>query len=793
MTLYPANLLEVLEFNKILENASQWCLGSRASKQILDLKPLTDQHNIQSSLLRVKQCVDLIGVGSDLPLTSYQDLDDSLRWLEKDQSIIEKDAAIEVRNQCRQMSDLLAFFSGDRKLEYTELARILPNDDTCAALLKELEKIFDDEGEIRDSASSDLRQIRKQISSKKSAIDHAFNKALARYRQVGYLADTLESYRNNRRVLAVLAEAKRKVKGLIHDESSTGRTVFVEPEESILLTNEWFELKNDERREISRILLQLSERLRIEHEYLVEQQDALTLLDSIRARAKQAIALNASLPKVGLELDTSLEDARHPLLLLKHAGDQEVVIPFDLVIDNTNRIVVISGPNAGGKTITLKATGLLQVMVQSGLLPPVSSDSTFRIYRNFFADIGDQQSIEQDLSTYTSHLHNMRSFTESADADSLMLIDELGSGTEPGIGGAIAEAVLMRLLKNQARGVITTHYANLKILASETPGLVNGSMEFDKKELQPTYKFKLGVPGSSYAFEMAKRSGLDSQIIRLAKKKLGRQEGKLEDLLVNLQQDKSKVEAKYQDLLAREKDLDRLTKSYERLNSQLEVRRKKLKLDEKTFRLQEKIRENKSLEKLVREIREKENLNEAKRMASAARKERDELIKEVNELNDSVVRKEKLNSDRKIIVGDFVRMKLGGMSGVVEEIRKGKATIRTGNMTLQAPVKELVLTQEPLELSPNRSVQTDLQSVSRAYHKLDIRGLRKAEASLRIEQFIDQALVTNLTSVEVIHGKGNGVLRNVVREKLKEYDQDFNITHPAPEFGGEGVSIVRLS
>ena len=501
------------------------------------------------------------------------------------------------------------------------------------------------------------------------------------------------------------------------------------------------------------------------------------------------------MPKLVDKPTLSIRQGYHPLLYLKNKQLNKVTVPFTLELLHDNRILMLSGPNAGGKSITMKSVGLLQLMVQSGMLPPVDDQSEMGVFDNIFADIGDQQSIEDDLSTYSSRLENMRVFLEKADKRTLVLIDEFGSGTDPKIGGAIAESILERLNSRKISGVITTHYSNLKIFAFKTQGIVNGSMHFDKDSLSPTYELKVGRPGSSYAFEIAEKSGLPEDVLSYARRRTGKSTQAVDQLLVDLQREKQEVEEQLEQMKQREKHLDKLIRNYEQLHLDLEVRRKRMKLESKELALQQTAKDNREFEQLIREIREEKNLEKAKELAAQVKEDRRELASEVTALREDIyyTPPQKKEKERGIQVGDHVRMRTGGATGTVESIEKNKAVVLMGQMRMTIKVRDLQPANAPLEVQSTRSVQTDTVAQNATFEsKIDIRGMRMEEALQVIEDFVDQALISNTTNLKVIHGKGNGTLRQVVRQKLKEYNVKMDVRHPEPEQGGDGVTLVEI-
>ncbi|HMQ62037.1 MAG TPA: Smr/MutS family protein, partial [Flavilitoribacter sp.] len=634
----------------------------------------------------------------------------------------------------------------------------------------------------------------KGILAKQKELDRLFRIIVNEYRSKGWLTDNVETFRNNRRVLSVPAEHKRKIRGIIHDESATGKTAFIEPDGVIAINNDIFDLEQEYKREIYRILKALSATLSPYTGHLAAYQETIIRLDQIQAKARLATQMNGYAPNVVDRPHFGILKGYHPLLFLKNKAAGKKTVPFDLSLVPPNRLLVLSGPNAGGKSVAMKSAGLLQLMVQSGLLVPVNPVSEMGIFDRFFADIGDQQSLEDDLSTYSSRLANARVFLEKADKRTLVLIDEFGSGTDPKIGGAIAEAVLKELNQKGVFGVITTHYSNLKVFAFKTKGLVNGCMLFDAENLAPTYELKVGRPGSSYAFEIAEKSRLGDSVLSYARQKIGKNEKAVDELLIDLQREKQEVEEILKDLQEKQQSLDKLIKSYDQMSAELEYKRKKFKLESKETALQENTRTNREFEKLIREIKEQQNLEKAKELSAKVREERNELAEQVQDLRSEIYYKP-TDKDKKadpIREGDFVKLKSGSAAGQVESVSKSKAVVLMGDMRLTINLRDLQHAREPLDVRSSRSVQADVDQTSSFQNKIDIRGMRYEEALKLVEDFVDMALVSNAHSLRIVHGKGTGILRNAVRQKLREYNVDMKISHPAAELGGDGVTIVEM-
>ncbi|MEM8525277.1 MAG: endonuclease MutS2 [Bacteroidota bacterium] len=794
MQLEPRDLYEKLEFDKVLKLLEEDCLGILGKEKIQRLTVSTDLKEIRRQLKRVHEYTLTIENDDRFPVRTYEDISEDLRMLAVEGYVLPEEGLKRINVVLRQMHDIFMFFYLSRQNTYPFLYRIIRDYSFDESLMEGIEKVIDEEGNIRPDASPALQKIRRMMGSKERELDKAFRGVINEYRKQGWLSDNVESFRNGRRVLSVPAEHKRKIRGIIHDESTTGKTAFIEPERVIDINNDIFDLVTEEKKEIYRILRDLSETLR---PYVPQLEDYLQLIaeyDVVQAKARLANQLGAVMPKIVPHPTLGIQMAKHPLLLLKNNDLGRETIPFDLTLHGKNRMLMLSGPNAGGKSITMKAVGLIQLMIQAGMLVPCDEISEFGVFNKIFADIGDQQSLEDDLSTYSSRLKNMNTFLNGADDKTLVLIDEFGSGTDPKIGGAIAEAILHEMHERKVFGVITTHYSNLKIYAFKTKGIVNGSMLFDKDTLSPTYQLKVGRPGSSYAFEIAQKSGLSKQILNYAKHRTGKNEKAVDQLLVDLQREKQELEERVRVAEERSKKLERLIKNYETLHQDLEYRRKKVKLEAKEQALQQTARENKEMERLMREIKEEKNLERAKRLAEKVKKERERKAQEVQQLQEEVYYAPKANGNQKPIQkGDFVRMKMGSATGYVQEVKKKEAIVQMGMMRMNIKLRDLELAKEPLDIRTTKSIQTDTTNDTAKFHnKLDIRGMRMEEAVKLVEDFVDRALMSNANNLRILHGKGTGVLRKVVKEKLREYDAVQQVSHPAAEFGGDGVTLVDL-
>ena len=797
MQLEPKDLYEKLEFDKIIGLLDKECLGDLGREAVRQLPLLTDLPRIERQLKEVWEYKLSLEKSDHFPLSTYEDLAGDLKMLDIEDYVLPEEGFRRINTVLVVSGDVFKFFTPERQKIYPSLYDIIRPVHFDATLKEAIGKVFDEEGGIRPDASPALQRIRREVINKQRELDKVFRSLINTYRNSGWLTDNVESIRNNRRVFSVPVEHKRKIRGIIHDESATGRTAFIEPEPVIEINNDIFDLQQEERREIWRILKDLSTTLRPYSPAIRGYLQLLVRFDVILAKARLAYQMNATMPQLVNRPNLGTEMGRHPLLFLKNKKTGRETVPFDLRLHSDNRIVVLSGPNAGGKSILMKSVGLLQLMLQSGMLVPMDEISEMGVFDKIFADIGDQQSLEDDLSTYSSRLANMRRFLEDADSKTLVLIDEFGSGTDPKMGGAIAESILKELNERKVFGVITTHYSNLKMFAFKNQGIINGSMLFDQEHLAPTYMFKAGRPGSSYAFEIAQKSGLSKKVLTYARQRTGKSETAVDDLLIDLQREKKEVEDKLQTMSEREKQLEKLIKNYEELHRDLEYRRKKFKLEAKEQALQEVARENKELERLVREIREQQNLEKAKELVQQHRQVRKKAEETVKELQTEIYQvpavQQKEAKKGAIQPGDFVKMRNGGATGTVESVGKNSAIVIIGQMRMTVKLRDLEHGREPLGVQSTTSIQSDTIAQNAGFeNRLDIRGLTPDEALKRVEDFIDRALLTSANNLRIVHGKGTGALRNIVRTKLREYREVKQAYHPASEEGGDGVTLIEF-
>ncbi len=793
--LYPKDLFQVLEFDKLIQMAISYCKGQPGIDLFDTVKLSMDATIIEKQLSQVSEFKLSIESGNTFPIGNYTDLKHFLKYLKITDYFLELEYINELKKVLEIMKglDRYAIQSANSK-DFPLLTNNILQAAYKPTYLQRINQVLDDQGKVKNNASELLVKIRKNIVSKKSELESAFNQIAGQYKLKGLLSESGESYRNGRRVLSVPAEYKRQIPGIIHDESDTGKTVYIEPQPVILLNNDLFELEHEEVREIYKIIQILCNDLSDGHDDFVKYLECISHLDFIGAKAHLALLYSGQQPSILPYPHIEWTHAVHPLLFIKNQNSDKKTVPFDLNLKEGNRILLISGPNAGGKSILMKSTGLIQLMAQCGFLIPISNVSKLGIFTDIFAAIGDKQSLEEDLSTYSSHLKSMKFFTDKVNPNTLILIDEFGTGTDPDVGGAIAESILGYINKKNAWGVITTHYSVLKLYAHNHQGVINGSMLFDTNGLKPTYIFKIGSPGSSFAFELAKSNGLPKVVLHHAEQKLGSKKYKVDRLLNDLQENKNQLEQQQRELFEKQKMLDKLILNYERQMGEYEYKRKKLRQDVKEFQLKATISQEEIIESQLRNLQKEKNLDAIKELALQKRKEREQLLHDIENIEKETNHTKNNKILKKAVeAGDFVRLKTSGTLGTVEEIMKDSAKVVMGGLTVLVPLTQLQPERQPQDLRRTKNVFTDiLTNVSKVKDKIDIRGLRVDEALTQLQEFVDHALIAGKINLEILHGKGDGTLKRIVRQKLKEYNIPMEITHPAPDAGGDGITLVSI-
>ena len=699
MKLYPESAYIQLEFDKvraILVEQTQTLYGRQKAES---LRIHTRKQFIELELRQSYQYLQLLSSGQAFQNDQVFNLAKELKLLSIPGAVLSGEVFIQFRNLAESIRGIFRWFDEERIHAFNCLYEVIKVTHFEKSISEQINKVIGEDARVVDNASVDLARIRMSLYRKRNEQRRSFEKIRNKLQKAGYIADIEESFLNGRRVLAIYAEHKRIVKGILHGESDTRRTSFVEPEETIEVNNEIYSLESDERDEEYRILRELTARLLVQSPLLKQYMEVLGEFDFIRAKAKLAQQMDAHLPHVVDHSGIKLVKAHHPLLFLYNKKQSKPVIPLDLVLDERNRILLISGPNAGGKTVCLKTTGLLQMMVQSGLLVPAHPDSTFGIYKQLMIHIGDTQSIEFELSTYSAHLMNMKHFMEDANGRTLFFIDELGSGSDPNLGGAFAEVFLEQLLKRHASGIVTTHYLNLKVMASKTSGIINGAMAFDEKSLMPMYRLNVGKPGSSYTFAIAERIGLSKELIDRAKELVDENHFTLDKLLNRTEQDLRVLEQ-------REKELQKLIKENEvvRKNLSQQIDKEKHVQQVELLKYQNQVSEDKLVYLKDMERKLKQTVNDWRRAENE--QDKNMLMKNLHALlfnqKEKQVKekvKKKLDSRYRELsgepkVGDAVLMSQNNKVGTLSEIRGKKAIVNLGAMPLQVNYADLKRVEE---------------------------------------------------------------------------------------------------
>ena len=696
MKFFPASAPSQLEFDKIKSLLAGYCQTEYAKYTAENLRIHTKKEFIELELLQTHEYKLLLQNNLSFPASDAFNLAKQLKFLGIAGAVLNGEDFLQIKKLVENIRHIFRWFDSDRKVAYPALHNVMSETYFEKIIIELIGDVLDETGIVKDTASEELAAIRIALYKKRNELRRVFDRVVSRLNKEGYLADIEESFMNGRRVLAVFAEQKRMVKGILHSESDSRRTSFIEPEETTELNNQIFSLENDERKEVYRILLALTSRLSVYAPLLHSYHTILGEYDFIKAKAKLAISIGGNYPTLLDKAHLKLIDAYHPLLLLYNKKLQKPVIPVSISLDDKSRILVISGPNAGGKTVTLKTVGLMQMMIQSGLLVSCSADSEFGIFKQLFIHIGDTQSLEFELSTYSSHLSNMKYFMENANGKTLFFIDELGSGSDPNLGGAFAEVIMEELAKKHSFGIVTTHYLNLKVMANKVQGIINGAMAFDEANLKPLYKLIPGKPGSSYTFSIAERIGLHPSLINKAKQLVDEDHFSLDKLLNRTEQDLDKMDNERKQLADLIKENERLKNEMERAlnkeqhNQQIELLKQQNKIsEEKLVYLKDLERRMKAL---IIEWRKTEN--------------KDEVIKTINSLlfkqkEKQVAEKHQKKIDQnfdeiigEIKIGNKVKMKSNRQVGIVKDIRSKKAIVQVGVIPITIDIADLVLVKE---------------------------------------------------------------------------------------------------
>ena len=829
--IYPSNFEQRVGFDRIREQIMGLC-SMESAREIIGGEGFTrSRRDIEERLSLADEMRLVISMEPGAEIGEQDDLRAIVDKVAVEGSYLMVEECATLLRGLRSAASIVRFLLSRREGSYPRLRAMTSRVEVFPELQQAIERVIDDKGEVRSSASEELSSIRRSIREHEGQVSKRLQQVLQRAKASGIVdADAMISIRDGHAVIPVAAANKRKIAGFIHDESATGRTFYVEPVEVVELNNELRELEYAEKREIVRILTELTATLRTQIEGLVRIEEYLTRIDALRAKARWAIANGAVKPIISTEGRLLLRKARHPLLQQTLRSQHKEIVPLDMELNAERRILVISGPNAGGKSVCLKTTGILQYMVQCGFLVPTLENSEFPLFESLMIDIGDQQSLENDLSTYSSHLVNMRAMLDEASERTLILIDEFGSGTEPTIGGAISESILERFVERKAYGVITTHYANIKYFASRNEGVANGAMAFDVRNIMPLFSLEMGKPGSSFAIEVARKIGLPEDIVRKAMDKAGEDHINLEKQLREIARDKRYWAEKRDRIRVTDRKVEQLEQTYtDRLQGIKDERREILERARKEA--EEMIAEaRRTIENTIRTIRESQAEKEITRLA---RKEMETFVESVDEAKGGMTSDERIEREmerlarrrerrekraeereqaggvvpqkveepvvKKIEVGTKVKLEGQEIPGIVKMIKGKKAQVAFGEMLIMVDVARLkaVSSTEYREATRPTAART-VVSVDIRERKLnfrdhiDVRGMRASEALEAVEDLVDDALMVGVSTVTILHGKGTGALKEEIRRYLRSVKDIASVADDHADRGGSGITIVTF-
>ena len=840
--IYPSNFENKIQFSEIRSLLKGYCLCQLGKDKVDEMAFSGDVAVINTMLRQTREFRRLQEESDDFPLQFFFDMRESVKRIRLEGTHLEENEIFDLRRSLETIAAIVRFLdrgSDEGVYDYPTLHELTEGVLTFPEILRRIDQILDKYGKVKDSASPALADIRMQLHKAEGSVSRTLYSILRAAQSDGLVdKDVTPTVRDGRLVVPIAPGLKRKIKGIVHDESSTGKTVFVEPTEVVEANNRIRELEAEERREVVRILVDFTKLVRPYVNEIIYAYLLLAEIDFIRARAEFAVLVGGIEPKVQAAPVIDWISSRHPLLWLALKKQDKPVVPLDITLTRDRHILIISGPNAGGKSVCLKTVGLLQYMLQCGLSVPMSERSTVGVFKNLMIDIGDEQSIENDLSTYSSHLLNMKNMMRQANDGTLLLIDEFGTGTEPQIGGAMAEAVLNQFVKKQAWGVITTHYQNLKHYADSHDGIANGAMLYDRHEMRPLFQLAIGQPGSSFAIEIARKTGIPEEVIKEASEMVGSDYIQSDKYLQDIVRDKRYWENKRQNVHQREKELERTVARYEKEIADLEQSRKDI-LRKAKEQAEELLKEsNKKIENAIREIREsqaekeetkriREELNEFKAGVSEIdAKANDDLIaKKIRQIQERKERHKKHKDEkaererqaaaklreaaskaakkegRNLEVGDSVKIKGLSTVGKIESMDGKNATVIFGGMRTKMPASRLEYVDmeeaKKEDVAPvfnvSRETRETIDNRKLNFHQdLDVRGMRGDEALNAVMYFIDDACLVGMSRVRILHGKGNGILRQLIRQYLATVPSVTSFRDEHVQFGGAGITVVDI-
>lgn len=814
--IYPDNFESKVGFDAVRRRLGELCLSTIGREEVASMRFLSDLRQLTPLLEQVAECKAMAEAGEALPLNFIADVRPQLRVIRAVGTWLTEADLHNLRRTLTTIADVAAYFTREEMAaRYPRLAAFTASMQSFPVVVATIDRILDRQGNIKDNASPELMKLRRELASAGGSVNAIMRRVMAQGRADGYFdADTAPAVRDGRLVLPVEAQHKRRINGIVHDQSATGRTFYIEPAEVVEVNNRIRELEADIQREIIRILTVVTDELRPLADEIAGAIAALGRLDFIRAKALFAAHYGGALPHLSGKSEIEWYHAVHPTLLMALSEQGKDVVPLDITLSKAHRILVISGPNAGGKSVCLKTVGVLQYMMQCGMLPLLYDNSHMGVFADIFIDIGDEQSIEDDLSTYSSHLRNMKTFVTRANHRSLVLVDEMGGGTEPLIGGAIAQAVLGVLNRNRCFGVITTHYQNLKQYADATPGLVNGAMLYDRQLMRPLFSLAIGHPGSSFAVEIARKSGMPAEIIEEAERIVGSDYINTDKFLLDIARDRRYWENKRADVHAKDKHLQSLVDRYDSEVDTLNHQRKAILREARAEAQQILAQANAQIERTIHQIKEAQAERERTKLIRSQLEEykarlaadlaADADASPVPQLKAPAGHRRKASKPQsepkteQIGVGSFVTIEGSNAVGVVAAIEGKKAKVTFGNLTTTTRLDKLQATdRRPAADEGNRSMSAaasdEIRRRQLAFKQdIDVRGMRADEAVQAVTYFIDDAIQFNQSVVRILHGTGNGILREQIRRYLRSVKGIRSFHDEHVQFGGAGITVVEF-
>ena len=831
--LYPNTFEQKISFDIIRQYLNEYCLCELGSQRVREMAFIADYAQVKKQVRLTTEFMRILKE-EDFPAQNFFDVRASLKRIRIENTYLEVQELFDLQRSLDTIHQIVSFLQKSVDEEnsvpvYPHLQDMSADVRTYPQLVKRIDQILDKFGHVKDSASPTLMSIRRELAATAGSISRTLNNIMKAAKGEGLVdKDVSPTLRDGRLVIPVAPAMKRKIRGIVHDESDTGKTVFIEPAEVVEANNRIRELESDERHEIRRILLEFTDSIRPEVQDIMYSYEFLADIDFIRAKARFAIRTNSVEPSIENKQVIDWKMAKHPILMLNYENKEgKTIVPLDIQLNKKQRILLISGPNAGGKSVCLKTVGLLQYMLQCGMPVPLAESSVMGIFKSIFIDIGDEQSLENDLSTYSSHLLNMKQMMKHCDGASLILIDEFGTGTEPQIGGAIAESVLKRFNNRHAYGVITTHYQNLKHFAQETPGIANGAMLYDRQQMAPLYQLQIGNPGSSFAVEIARKIGIPEDVIADASDIVGRDYINSDKYLQDIVRDKRYWENKRQAIHQHEKQMEQTIQRYEQEIQKLHDERREI-IARAKAEAEELLRtSNARIEQTVREIKEAQAEKERTRLI---RQDFSDYKKEVSAIDENAMeadiqrqmeklKRRKENKNKKktnqpaspstpsetskpitLAVGYWVRIKGTNTPGQIQHISDKEARVAFGSVITNVKTNRLEICDAPKQDKSQKaatfvSAQTrdEIRNITLNFKSdIDVRGMRGEEAVQAITYFIDDALVAGVSRVRILHGTGEGILKTLIRQYLHTIPAVSDIRDEHPQFGGAGITIVEL-